>query len=136
MGRPQQWRRSAAEASVAEAEAEAALEVEDKPGRRTAALAKQQPIPYTENNHVKGNAKSHGEHPPPLDHVGCLRAGHADRRLQHFEARRAAAETGPRTFATPDDAGAALLTAVKAGDHNGAARHLRSRLGRPHLLRR
>jgi hypothetical protein len=29
------------------------------------------------------------------------------------------AETGPRTFATPDDAGAALLTAVKAGDHNG-----------------
>ena len=30
-----------------------------------------------------------------------------------------AAETGPRTFASPDDAGAALLTAVKAGDHNG-----------------
>ncbi len=29
-----------------------------------------------------------------------------------------AAETGPRTFATPADAGAALLTAVKAGDHN------------------
>jgi len=28
------------------------------------------------------------------------------------------AESGPRTFATPDDAGAALLTAVKAGDHN------------------
>jgi hypothetical protein len=31
----------------------------------------------------------------------------------------APAETGPRTFATPQDAGAALLTAVKAGDHNG-----------------
>ena len=30
-----------------------------------------------------------------------------------------AAETGPRTFATPDDAGAALLSAVKAGDRNG-----------------
>jgi hypothetical protein len=30
-----------------------------------------------------------------------------------------ATETGPRTFATPEDAGAALLTAVKAGDHNG-----------------
>lgn len=30
-----------------------------------------------------------------------------------------AAETGPRTFASPDDAGAALLTAVKAGDHSG-----------------
>ena len=29
----------------------------------------------------------------------------------------APAETGPRTFATPDDAGAALLSAVKAGDH-------------------
>jgi len=28
-------------------------------------------------------------------------------------------ETGPKTFATPDDAGAALLTAVKAGDHSG-----------------
>jgi hypothetical protein len=28
------------------------------------------------------------------------------------------AEVGPRTFATADDAGAALLTAVKAGDHN------------------
>ncbi len=30
----------------------------------------------------------------------------------------APAETGPRTFATPEDAGAALQTAVKAGDHN------------------
>lgn len=29
------------------------------------------------------------------------------------------AETGPRTFATPDDAGAALLNAVKASDRNG-----------------
>ena len=29
------------------------------------------------------------------------------------------AEVGPRTFATPDDAGAALQSAVKAGDHNG-----------------
>jgi hypothetical protein len=28
------------------------------------------------------------------------------------------AEAGPRTFATPDDAGAALLAAVKADDHN------------------
>ena len=28
------------------------------------------------------------------------------------------AEIGPRTFATPDDAGAGLLAAVKAGDHN------------------
>jgi Protein of unknown function (DUF2950) len=28
------------------------------------------------------------------------------------------AEAGPRTFATPDDAGAALLTAVKTADHN------------------
>jgi Protein of unknown function (DUF2950) len=28
------------------------------------------------------------------------------------------AEVGPRTFATADDAGAAVLTAVKAGDHN------------------
>jgi hypothetical protein len=27
-------------------------------------------------------------------------------------------EAGPRTFATPDDAGAALLAAVKVGDHN------------------
>jgi hypothetical protein len=28
------------------------------------------------------------------------------------------AKVGPRIFATPDDAGAALLTAVKSGDHN------------------
>jgi hypothetical protein len=28
------------------------------------------------------------------------------------------ADVGPRTFATPDDAGAALLSAVKADDHN------------------
>jgi hypothetical protein len=29
----------------------------------------------------------------------------------------APSETGPKTFATPDDAGAALLSAAKAGDH-------------------
>jgi hypothetical protein len=51
------------------------------------------------------------------DRVGCLRAGHAGRCLQYIEAH-AACRVGPRTFVTPDDVGAALLTAVKAADHN------------------